>query len=249
MNRQSRHRWWKERDEPTGTESDLGRLAQINARASVPVEVAGDSPVGGHSAVAGPAVEAPILGEEHHRQYGGPWAKGKYLFGVAVQAGLRPEHRLLDFGCGSLRIGVWAIPYLEPGNYFGVDSHLGSLEAAATYEIPFNGLEAKRPRLLWDESFAFSHFGTTFDWIIDSATSTSVGNSPGRREQLFRSFAEVLAPGGRLLVLPRLVASVDELADWGLTFVRGPIVQSCSLLEGHDEEFQTTNVWYEFARA
>jgi hypothetical protein len=49
MNRQARHRWWKERDEPTGTESDLGRLARINARASVPVEVAGDRPVGGHS--------------------------------------------------------------------------------------------------------------------------------------------------------------------------------------------------------
>ncbi len=61
----------------------------------MPVEVAGDRPVGGHSAVAGPVVEAPILGEEHHHQYGEPWAKGKYLFGVAVQAGLRPEHRLL----------------------------------------------------------------------------------------------------------------------------------------------------------
>lgn len=35
--------------------------------------------------------------------------------------GMQPHHRLLDFGCGTLRTGLFVIPYLDPGNYVGVD--------------------------------------------------------------------------------------------------------------------------------
>ncbi len=34
---------------------------------------------------------------------------------------LAPHHRLIDYGCGSLRIGYHAMNYLDPGNYFGLD--------------------------------------------------------------------------------------------------------------------------------
>jgi hypothetical protein len=37
------------------------------------------------------------------------------------QFGLRPQHRLLDYGCGSLRVGQHVIPYLESGGYWGLD--------------------------------------------------------------------------------------------------------------------------------
>ena len=33
----------------------------------------------------------------------------------------REIHRLLDFGCGSLRLGRMAIPYLLEGHYFGIE--------------------------------------------------------------------------------------------------------------------------------
>jgi hypothetical protein len=45
------------------------------------------------------------------------------MFDFPVESGLRPEHRLCDFGCGAIRFGAWAIPYLDAGNYFGIDSH------------------------------------------------------------------------------------------------------------------------------
>jgi SAM-dependent methyltransferase len=35
--------------------------------------------------------------------------------------GLRPEHTLLDLGCGNGRLAVHAIPYLRDGAYIGVD--------------------------------------------------------------------------------------------------------------------------------
>jgi hypothetical protein len=207
-------KWWLENIEerPRTDADDLQRLARANANAAVLVEVAvarhvdGDAtdhaPAKEASPCGGPRVKKRLLNEAHRRQYGRPWGMGRYLFDFVCDAGLRPEHRLLDFGCGALRLGIWVIPYLETGNYFGVDSHLLSLEAAATYEIPLHRLEQKRPRLLWNDDFALSHFGTDFDYIVDFSSSSQV-RGPARRRRVFSSFAEVLTPGGRLLTSPR----------------------------------------------
>ena len=35
--------------------------------------------------------------------------------------GMRPHHRMLDYGCGTLRTARFAVPYLDAGNYVGVD--------------------------------------------------------------------------------------------------------------------------------
>lgn len=248
-------KWWVESVEERWSDADeLQRLAEVNANAAVPVEIAagdhsrGDATDhrGRKGEPTGPAtVSERFLKETHHRQYGRPWGMGRYLFDFVVDSGLRPEHRLLDFGCGALRLGIWVIPYLEAGNYFGVDSHLGSLEAAVTYEIPLHRLEEKRPRLLWNDDFAFTHFETTFDCVVDISSSSRV-KEPKRLRRIFASFAEVLTPGGRLLTVPRPDLSEKELAKLGLNLVRGEVIQRCELLEGHG--FRPYNVWNEFVR-
>lgn len=48
-------------------------------------------------------------------------AAGQMILGHLVREGLRPEHTLVDYGCGSLRIGRHLIGYLEPANYVGAD--------------------------------------------------------------------------------------------------------------------------------
>ena len=35
--------------------------------------------------------------------------------------GMRPHHRMLDYGCGILRTARFAVPYLDTGSYVGVD--------------------------------------------------------------------------------------------------------------------------------
>lgn len=45
-------------------------------------------------------------------------------------AGLRPEHRLLEFGCGTGRLARQVVPYLEPDHYLGVDISEGAIAAA-----------------------------------------------------------------------------------------------------------------------
>lgn len=41
--------------------------------------------------------------------------------------GLEPEHSLLDYGCGVMRLALHAIPYLSNGRYVGVDISVGRL--------------------------------------------------------------------------------------------------------------------------
>ena len=52
---------------------------------------------------------------------------GKEFLSYLTEHGLLPEHRLLDYGCGILRGGLFFIPYLNPGNYVGVDISAGRL--------------------------------------------------------------------------------------------------------------------------
>jgi len=60
-----------------------------------------------------------------HREYvGGMWEEiGTLQFNFLLSRGLKPESYLLDIGCGSLRLGVKAIPYLERSHYLGIEKH------------------------------------------------------------------------------------------------------------------------------
>jgi len=235
-------KWWLEsvRDAPSA--EARRRLARSNAHTVVKIETVDGVEVAGDGEPW--ALDERFLREEHHNQYGRPWILGRYMFDFLVEAGLRPEHRLLDFGCGALRLGVWAIGYLDEGNYFGVDSHLESLEAGTAYELPLHALESKRPRLLWSQDFALGHFGTEFDWIVDFSSSQKV--DPPELPRLFASFLAVLAPGGRFLTAPRLSAPIESYREWGLTLVR-EVEQHAPLLDGH--AFPSATTWWQFERA
>ncbi len=65
---------------------------------------------------------------------------GQLQFDFMVEHGLKPEHKLLDVGCGPLRGGIKFINYLEPGNYYGVDKRADVIDESNRVEIPQNGL-------------------------------------------------------------------------------------------------------------
>ena len=46
---------------------------------------------------------------------------GKDHFDYLIYHGLKPNHTFFDVGCGALRTGQHIIPYLNSGNYFGLD--------------------------------------------------------------------------------------------------------------------------------
>jgi len=76
------------------------------------------------------------------------WAmKRRFQFRFLTAQGLRPEQRLLDIGCGTLRGGIPLIEYLQTGHYAGFEARAEVLEEGRK-ELAEAGLEHKRPRLI-----------------------------------------------------------------------------------------------------
>jgi cyclopropane fatty-acyl-phospholipid synthase-like methyltransferase len=67
------------------------------------------------------------------------------VFNLLTSIGLRQHHRVLDIGCGSLRIGRLLIPYLNPGNYFGVEPNRWLVDAGIEKEIGHDLARIKSP--------------------------------------------------------------------------------------------------------
>jgi SAM-dependent methyltransferase len=140
-------------------------------------------------------------------------------FDYLVEIGLHRSDRVLDFGCGAGRVGIWIIGYLAADRYFGVDSHLPSLDAFARYEIPLHGLIHKRPRLAYDDAFGFALFGVFFDWVLYLYVSAHL-NDP-LASTLCERVGEVLARRGRVVVVPHApVVDSDFLSRIGLKLER-----------------------------
>jgi SAM-dependent methyltransferase len=64
----------------------------------------------------------PTLGFHPDRAETDWWQAGDARFKKMISAfPIAPHHRVIDYGCGSLRLGGHFMRYLEPGNYFGLD--------------------------------------------------------------------------------------------------------------------------------
>lgn len=90
------------------------------------------------------------LGSNLHDKHGLPvdfWTAGA---GIAARyfgrMRLRPQHRVIEYGCGSLRVGAHFIRYLDPGNFFGLDVVEGFYEIGEELIGP-ELLAQKRPTL------------------------------------------------------------------------------------------------------
>ena len=97
----------------------------------------------------------------HREAVGGLWDEiGLLTRDLLVAEGLTPGLRFLDVGCGSLRVGVHLVEYLDAGHYFGTDLSADLLAAGYERELAPRGLADKLPRanLLCDAEFAFDRF-------------------------------------------------------------------------------------------
>lgn len=113
-----------------------------------------------------------LLVEEHHSNYGEPWAGGRDVYEFLAEAAhLAPESRVLEIGCGTLRVGLHFIRYLNPEHFHCLERDELSLMAAFRYELPSQGLLHKRPLIVKGEDMDFSKFGSgiMYDLIYASA--------------------------------------------------------------------------------
>ncbi len=109
--------------------------------------------------------------------------------------GLKRNHRLLDVGCGGLRLGIHAIEYLDDGHYTGIDAFSPYLKFGASLlarlEIP------KRANLHLTSDFNFPIDPHGYDFAIAQSVFTHLGKEDSDR--CLDLISRVLTPAGRFL--------------------------------------------------
>lgn len=80
-------------------------------------------------------------------------------------AGMTPDDHLLDIGCGSLRLGHKAVPYLKPGHYWGTDASLALMRHGRLHELP-DPSALSEDHLVQDAAFAFPGIPETITLAI-----------------------------------------------------------------------------------
>jgi SAM-dependent methyltransferase len=148
-----------------------------------------------------------LLPRRYHRVFDPDWHRrtignvplweelGRLQFTYLIEQGLRPEHYLLDVGCGPLRGGVHFIRYLEPGRYHGVDKNQDALEEARERELTPDEIAEKRPVLMAMSDFGFERLGQAFDYAIAQSVFTHLYLNEIVR--CLVNIDRVLKPGGR----------------------------------------------------
>jgi ubiquinone/menaquinone biosynthesis C-methylase UbiE len=104
-----------------------------------------------------------IVAGAHREAVGGLWDEiGRLQCDFLIAAGLRPEHRFIDVGCGALRGGIHFVKYLAPGHYYGLDVN-DSLIEAGKRELQLAGLSDRGANLLVNDRFEVCRFDVPFD--------------------------------------------------------------------------------------
>lgn len=140
-------------------------------------------------------------GDNHYRAYIGPPEDydliAAMVFNMLTSAGLRQHHKLLDIGCGSLRIGRLLIPYLNKQHYFGIEPNDWLVDAGITREVGQDLIDIKQP---------------TFSFKTDlSEFETSVGFD-------FAFAQSIFSHCGKDLILKWLEEVFVQLNDTGVFF-------------------------------
>jgi hypothetical protein len=132
---------------------------------------------------------------------GGPIADferaGRLQLITLLRAGLYPDSKVVDIGCGCLRGGYWLIHFLDPDCYCGIEPDVAMLQAGITDLLEREVLEAKRPRFDTNSDFDTSVFGEKFDFFL--ARSIWTHASKPQIQQMLDSFGRDGAPGSVFL--------------------------------------------------
>jgi SAM-dependent methyltransferase len=105
--------------------------------------------------------------------------------------------RVLDVGCGALRVGYWLMPFLDPGCYFGIEPNREMLNMGLEELVEPEVIERAQPRFAHNDDFDFSGFGVSFDFVF--ARSIWTHASKAQISAMLESFAMTSTPGGVFL--------------------------------------------------
>jgi SAM-dependent methyltransferase len=141
-------------------------------------------------------------GGDHYRAYVGPPQDydlvAAMAFGLLCTLGLRQQHRVLDLGCGSLRVGRLLIPYLNRGGYTGLDPHAWLVEQGIQREVGEDQVRIKQPHFVHaEDATSLLQAGETFDYVLAQSIFSHCG--PDLLEQWLRQSWQLLSEAGALV--------------------------------------------------
>ncbi len=119
-------------------------------------------------------------GDHDTRAYVGPPSQYDFMgatqFRLLTTLGLREGHSVLDVGCGSMRAGRLLLPYLLPGNYFGVEPNKWLIDKMIEEEIGGEYISLRQPTFQHNSDFDFSGFNRKFDYIVMQSILSHTGS-------------------------------------------------------------------------
>lgn len=160
--------------------------------------------------------------------------RGTEIASIMIELGLRPEHKVLDLGCGALSQGVPLIRYLNERQYVGLDPNGWLIEAALEQN---RGLEDKHPT--WSYSSDFMSGNGPFDWVVAHSVLSHVAY--WQMEQALSHVREVVSEGAHWLASLRIDQYDGFEKDWvypGNSFFRLETVQSLAYYFGWHVEMR-----------
>jgi len=118
-------------------------------------------------------------GDEHYRAYVGPPQDydlvSAMVFNLLTILGCRQHHKVLDVGCGSLRNGRLLIPYLNKGNYTGIEPNKWLIEDGINYELGRGQVAIKSPLLFEGSSADVLGVDEMFDFAFAQSIFSHCG--------------------------------------------------------------------------
>lgn len=119
---------------------------------------------------------------------------GKLQYHFLVANGLKNNHKFLDIGCGSLRLGQYLIPMLDEANYYGLDAESALIDAGIEAEMHFNVFEKKKPKLIVNTKFDLG-MCDGYDFAIAQSLFTHL--CVDDIDRCFRSLSLIANPGSK----------------------------------------------------
>ena len=142
---------------------------------------------------------------------------GRAQFVRLLQHGLNPESKVLEIGCGCLRVGYWLIRFLDPGCYFGIEPAEDRVGHGKDYLLGEKLLELKKPSFdynaVFDTSVFDAHRFGGFDFFVAGSIWTHCSKEHIRRT--LDGFVADTGPRGIFLTscLPALGDEDDYQGD------------------------------------
>lgn len=137
-------------------------------------------------------------GSQHYTAYVGPPEQYDFMgatqFRLLCALGLREHHKLLDFGCGSLRAGRLFLPYLNTGCYFGLEPNAWLIKNAIKNVFGQGLINIKKPVFLYHDTFTCREFDQEFDYILAQSIFSHTGLDLARK--ILTEFSATIRPDG-----------------------------------------------------